>query len=86
MIRHEQEHIEAAKKGREALYAIEINRKYTIPSDCGGSGSSRGACPAKHLPVLTFAYRVLAYEMPIEKAMEMMLQELKGMPAETPQA
>lgn len=76
MIRHEQEHIDKAKDQRAALYSLEINRKYMIPSNKGGSSSSRGVCTAQELPVLIFAQRVLGYEMPLDKAMQMLRDEL----------
>jgi hypothetical protein len=76
MIRHEKEHVETAKKDRAVLYSLEINRKYTIPSDCGGSSSARGVCSVTDLPVLMFTQRVLGYEMPIDEAMELLRQEL----------
>jgi hypothetical protein len=76
VIRHEEENIEAAKKDRLALYSLEIDRKYTIPSNRGGSFSSRGVCTAQELPVLMFAQRVLGYGMPIDKAMTMLREEL----------
>jgi hypothetical protein len=86
VIRHEKEHIETAKKDRAILYSLEINRKYTIPSDRGGSSSTRGVCSVEKLPVLMFAQRVLGYEMPVDEAMELMRQELKVAVLPGPQA
>jgi len=86
MVRHEQEHIEMAKKDRAALYSLEINRKYTIPTNRGGSSSTRGVCSVKDLPVLMFAQRVLGYEMPVDQALELLRQELAAVVLPVPQA